>query len=412
MRYLIFLGTLALGCGEAAAGAPVVVVATPTAEPAPAVPAVSEPEPTADPYADHLHWCEAIFKQVCECPGGDAIVCKKPTEPCPADRTGRAQRCMRPGWARRAKKDVYVCDPEWLTRKEQAHRRESQRVIVGAVCEPPGWVEDLVAWGEAHRYGSDPSSLCWHLPSNSKALRACRTGHFCQPDKLASYLALVAKREASWNNSTSHELNLDVEANKKSYRKAEKRGWYEGSPHFASVDRWERGYGWYGFNAALHTYLWDKDAPPEILCRQVESTEVYLRKARRTFQKLWSKYGDDKPRTYVLDTGEEVQVRGVTWYDIHRAASSGKLVPEKIIRTRRWSKKKQKWRQVGFVTRARGRRIGLDPFETVMWEMLGKEIPADGQNEAADDIRLQVERHFAPVEVADGAEPGVSPLGG
>lgn len=430
-RLFLFLGMLALcgcnfGCGEAAGAPPQTtqvaeVQASPTdhVESAPeevaeeTTPTEIEPE---DPYAEYEQWCEAIYKQTCECPGKDPITCEEPKEPCPADRTGKPQKCIRPGWSRREGSYVYVCDPGWLNRRQQAVKRENQRLIVESVCEWPTWAQELSAWGREHKYGDDPSKLCWHLPGGSEALKECRGKHFCQPDKLQKLLALVAARESTWNNNTSHELNFDIKANQASYAKARRKGWYEDNPHFNNGERWQRGYGWYGFNASLHVFYWDRAAPPEILCRPVESTEIYLRKARGSFRKLWAKYGDSNERTYKLDTGEEVKVKGVTWYDIHRAASTGKLEPENVIKTKKWSKKHKKWMKVGFVSRARSKRIQLDPFETVMWEMLGEPIPRDRQNEIAEAIRADVRSYFAaandpPPEPIEEEEP-VSEVGG
>ena len=353
-----------------------------------------ELESTPDPYAEHDSWCEDLYKMNCECPARDPVVCKAPKEPCPLDRSGHVQECRRPGWAIREDSNAYQCMPKWLNRAQRQKQRESIRLIVGELCEPPRWAKDLSAWGKNRRMGTDPSKLCWHLPGRSKTLKQCMGKHFCQPDKLVKLLALVAFRESTMMHDTIHELNLDVEANRDAYAKAQKRGWYEGNPHFTDIHRWSQGYGWYGFNAALHVFYWDRKAPPEILCRQVESTEVYLRKARKAFQKLWGMYGDHTMRVYTLDTGEKVTVKGVTWYDLHRAASSGKLYPEKVIKTRRWSKKKEKWIKVGFVSRARSKKVRLDPFETVMFEMLGKPIPRHKQNQVAEKIREQIRQHF------------------
>ncbi len=194
----------------------------------------------------------------------------------------------------------------------------------------------------------------------------------------------MAARESTWDNETTHELNFDLEANQKSYATARRKGRYADNPHFRHADRWQRGYGWYGMNASLHVWYWDDMAPPELLCRQVESTEIYLRKARRSFRKLWGMYGD-RERTLTLASGEQIVVRGVTWYDIHRAASSGKLTPQAKIPTKR-----------GFVARARSRKVQLDPFESVMWEMLGEPIRKDLQNEIADEIRAKIQRRLAP----------------
>lgn len=351
---------------------------------------------TVDPYADHEQWCEALHKTSCECPGRDKMHCKEPKVACPADRTGRTQLCSRPYWSRREGSFAYHCAPPWLNRTQQKKQRVSQAIIIENLCHPPGW------WSELQRNhpDHDPDKQCWRLKGGSKALRACREHHYCNPVKLAKLTALVAARESTWDNETTHESNFDVEANQNAYYKAKKRGWYEGSPHFYDVQRWQQGYGWYGMNAALHTYIWDKHAPPEVLCRQVESTEVYLRKARGSFKKLWSRYKDDVERTYKLADGTEVQVKGVTWYDIHRAASSGKLDPQEVIPVKK-----------GFVYRARSKKIKLDPFETVMWEMLGEAIPRDQQNQIAEDIRQEIIQHFEP-QASNDAEYTGEAVGG
>lgn len=272
---------------------------------------------------------------------------------------------------------MYQCFPRWLNRGEQRRQHQSLQVIVESLCKEPAWAQELREWGLANKMGGDPSKLCWRLKGGSQALKECLGGHFCQPEKLTRFLALVAGRESTWNHTTTHELNYDLEANRASYARAKKSGWYEDNPHFYASYRWSRGYGWYGQNAALSVFDWDPKAPPEILCRRPESTEIYLRKARRSFKKLWSRYRDDVERVYKLDNGEEVQVKGVTFYDVHRAVSSGKLEPEEKIPAKR-----------GFVQRARARK--LDPFETVMWEMLGEPIPRDRQNQVADEIRERI----------------------
>ncbi len=388
-----------LGCGEAVAPSPTPTLVNMTMheldEPEEA-PATAEEEPVsapiADPYGEHETWCEGLYKMSCECPGRDKMHCEEPKEPCPADRTGRAQLCSRPYWARKAGSFNYTCRPPWLSTPQQKVRRESQAVIIENLCTPPTWWSDL----KRNHTDQDPDRYCWRLRAGSAALKECRSRHYCNPVKLAKLTAIVAGRESTWDNETTHESNYDIEANRNSYAKAKRKGWYAGSPHFHNVERWQVGYGWYGFNAALHVRLWDPMAPPEVLCRQVEGTETYLRKARGSFKKLWARYGDDVERTYTTDVGEVILVKGVTWYDIHRAASSGKLTPEEVIKTRKWSKKKKAWKPAGFVVRARGRKIKLDPFETVMWEMLGEAIPIDRQNEIAQEIRESIRLHFNP----------------
>lgn len=364
-----------------------------------APPAEVPTQETVDPYEGYETWCEDIYKTACYCENSSEIVCDDPIdkdtkEPkaCPSSRTGRSQICLRPHWARRQGIDHHECTPQWLGPKKQAAQRESLELIIASVCKLPSWAQDLSEWGQENGYGSDPGKLCWHLPGSSKALPICKSGHFCNPDKLSQFMRIPPAREVAWDNESAHELDRDKAANRASYSRMSKV--YEGSPHYTNADRWTQGYGWYGHNAALHTWIWDKNAPPEILCRQVESTEVHLRKLRGSFQKLYAKYGDSKKRTYTLDTGETVEVRGVTWYDLHRAASSGKLTYEQVIKTRK--KIKGEWHKTGFVSRARSKRVNIDPFETVMWEWLGARIPTETQNEVAERIRQKILNHFNP----------------
>ncbi len=332
-----------------------------------------------DPYKDFDSWCENPDKQMCECSAKDPIVCKEPKEQCGPDRTGMSQQCVRPRWSRNEGSWIYMCSQRWLNRREQKEQYKSLSIIVDSVCKEPSWAQELRSWGKENRMGEDPGKLCWRLRGGSEALSECLGGHFCQPDKLTRFLALVASRESSWNHTTTHELNFDLEANRASYGKAKKRGWYADNEHFYAAYRWGRGYGWFGQNASLSVFDWDPKAPPEILCRRPESTEIYLRKARRSFKKLWSRYRDDVERVYTLSDGKEVRVKGVTWYDVHRAVSTGKLDPEGIIPTKK-----------GFLVRAKARKI--DPFETVMFKMLGEEIPKDRQNEIADEIRQRIDQ--------------------
>lgn len=276
------------------------------------------------PYEGWESWCMAIEDLPCD---------PEDLSPCPADRTGRSQICVRPWWARG--EQTFVCRPRRLSRAQRKRNRKALEMIVRRLCRP-------------------------------------KDG--CAPAPLSKFLAVVAMRESALDNQVTHELNPDREANRAALTRALEGGWYEGSPHLSDLSRWTVGYGWYGMNAPLFVSEWDPHAPPEILCRQVESTEVYLRRARRA----WKKLSTILPRSedVRLDNGEVVMVRGVTWYDVHRAVSSGKLGrPDEISSGR-------------FVRRAR--RAGLDPFASVSLEGLGLEISRDRQNEVAEQIRRSV----------------------
>lgn len=338
-----------------------------------------------DPYKDWDQWCENIFKIECHCEDSSQTICDpidrktKESKPCDRDRTGREQVCVRPHWARRQGINFHECRPRPLGHQSRKKRKTSQEIIVQEVCQQPKWAIDLEEWGKKNRYGNDVSKLCWHLPANSKALKDCKSGNYCDHKKLSKYLSIIAKRESTWDNETTHVLNRDQTANVAAYSKAKKGKWYEGSKFFGEFDRWSQGYGWYGHNAALNTFYWDTNAPPEILCRQVESTEVHLRKMRKAFNKLFKKY-EDTTQDVKLSNGESAKLIGVTWYDLHRATSSGKLTREDVIPVST------------FVSRAK--TAGLDPFETVNINWLGIPIPKENQNQIAEEIRQKVIEYF------------------
>ncbi len=255
------------------------------------------------------------------------------SSPCPKDRTGRPQVCVRPWWAKGD--EARVCRPRRLSRAQRRRNRAALREIVRHLCRP---------------------------------------GDGCSHKSLSRLLEIVALRESAFDNQVTHELNPDREANAASLTRALESGWYDGNQHLRDLSRWTVGYGWFGMNAPLFVREWDRYAPPEILCRQVESVEVYLRVARRAWRKL-SKILPSEQEV-ALDNGERVMVRGVTWYDIHRAVSTGKLGRPDTISSRR------------FVRRARA--VGLDPFATVKIEDLGRPIPKGRQGEVAEKIRSSV----------------------
>ena len=172
-------------------------------------------------------------------------------------------------------------------------------------------------------------------------------------------VAMIALHESSWNPEAVHVLNPDREANKIAWQKhsysknkelaivarkektsaKSKEFWhykavladirlYKGNPHWndqleytytipAREDRgesfpesswkehrsvWAFGYGLYGMNAVLFTHLWDRQAPPWILCGDegIEATVMAvwaLRNAQAECENLTGqdaeKYGTD-----------------------------------------------------------------------------------------------------------------------
>jgi len=358
-------------------------------------------EEVSDPYAGWATWSEDPIKKSC---GSD--------DDCGLDRTGRKTFCRKRKNALEG--DSGHCKPSWLNRRRQAIQQRNQQLIVDAICKPPAW------W--------TPEVQCWKF--KWRTARECNRKHYCDPDKLARFLRIPAKRESTWDHQTDHRLDPDRIANRNSYKRMYKRGVYKGSPYFFEgltlnkkgnpifnaralriywdpqneydqdgsgvPDRWEVGYGWYGLNAALFTYAFDNHAPPEILAKRVPSTLALLRRMRKSWRKLEG--GVDcrdaegnlytvagmasgkQQRDYKKDTWPKK-----TWWTLHRAVFGGDVCPIEIKGHKRYRK--------NFINRARNKKIDLDPDEEVTLEMLGKPVPRDQQW----DFVLAIEAQFEPV---------------
>jgi len=354
------------------------------------------------PYDDWETWAEDPVKPRCSS-----------DEECKPDRTGRETYCKKRKGA--LEKDEGFCRPRWLNRKRQAIQRRNLRRIVDHICEPPSW------W--------TPETKCWKF--KWRTARQCNTKKWCNPDKLESFLSIPARRESTWDHQTDHHLDQDVIANRDSYVRAWRKGRYEGNPHFYEgltlgksgkplfrakdlrfrcdpdnpydrdcngvPDRWQRGYGWYGQNAALYTYMWDRLAPPEVLARRVPATLALLRRLRASWRKLEGGVdcrdanGDvydvkrmlagEQERDYKRDTWPEQ-----TWWTLHRAAFGGDICPSIKIKGHNFYRKR-------FVARANSKKADLDPDETVTLEMLGTPVPFEKQWEFV----VMVEAEFEPV---------------
>ena len=206
----------------------------------------------ADPYASWQTWCE-----------GPTTPCTK-HEDCALDRTGLPRRCIRPWWSKGEDKVCAVGFPGPLARK-----RMKAKIATIAELE-------------------------------------CR-GRSCDADELARFLGLVASRESSYRPWKQHRLSPDIKANQTTWWRYKKQ--YAGNAHWVFRKRWQ-GWGPYGQNSGTFVMQWDRKAPPEILCREIEATEAYLTVARRAWRKQ-------------LDLGITP-----TWATVHAAASSGKVLPK------------------------------------------------------------------------------------
>lgn len=209
--------------------------------------------PEVDPYKGFEQWCEPLNPTPCTS-----------DDQCALARDGRPRRCIKPWWTARGE-TLKVCAGKWPTKHEQKWRKDRLAAIVDHVC-----------------------------------------GRGCDEDQLAAFLGIVAARESSWRPWKSHRLNGDVRANRDAW--ADQRARYTGNPHYAARDRWQ-GYGMFGQNSPLGVHFWDPMAPPEVLCREVESVSVYLERARGAARK------------------QEFLGIDPTWATVHAAVAGGKIRP-------------------------------------------------------------------------------------
>lgn len=335
--------------------------------------------PASDPYEGWSTWCDQEWDWACE------------TDADCADRTdplGHPLHCKTPKWAR-GNPDVTakVCRPGAFGRARRRAQKERLRVLVEEVCQPPEWFE--------------PGTQCWqYKPKKAKECKQDRAT-WCDPDKLYRLLALVVLRESTWKPYVRHQLNPDLKANKSRWKRDdEDYGWDitfdeygniekaeklrpDANPHYPEMGRWSEGIGWHGHNAALRVREWDVQAPPEVLCREVEATEVYLRVARRVWRKIAAGLDcdGDGVREF-FGSGTRGGEPAPAWVDVHRGASGGKLCPHEVIDGR-------------FTARANRKKAQIDAYEGIGLGFLGTPIPRETQNERAEEIRaLMDERTF------------------
>ena len=311
-----------------------------------------------DPYEGWEAWCEPeVYERGCET-RADCADIEHPA--------GWPLKCVRPWWSK--SDDLKVCAPGYDGSGQwRKWRRERLREIV------------------RQQYFEETT----HCDPDT---RVVEQGWECQREaaqanKLADFLWLVYYRETTGRPWKRHKLSPDLHANQLSWsrdRMARRYGWkvetskrgnvegftriaHDANEHYTQEHRWRAGLGPYGMNAAGWTATWDPHAPPEILCREVESTEAYLRRARQVWRKL--KGGVDCNRDGDVDYQREPTL-GL----IHRGASGGRICPrggEVTLKD-------------GFLRRMK--RMGLNPDKPVLLSFFGTPIERERQNERAGEI--------------------------
>lgn len=296
-----------------------------------------------DPYVGWQTWCEPPKLRPCK----SKADCKGIAHP-----ANKPMKCVRPWYS--DDPEYRVCSPGYANRHERKRQRARIRELVRLqytaeldVCPSPGW------------------------PCGRERQRG---------NALASFLAMVAQRETTKRPWKRHRLDGDiagaVEAwantaavygHRPIFKEAKGRKKLDhvrfepdGNRHYAEQERWAFGLGLYGANAALNVRNWDPMAPPEVLCREVEATESYLRAARTGWRKLRGGIDCDG------DPGREWHGIGgaPTWYDVHRVASGGKFCPS--------AKSRRKFE-------GQAEQVGLDPYAQIRLSDLGTPIESDGQ---------------------------------
>lgn len=279
-----------------------------------------EPEPVVEqPRRDErAGWCEPLDPP-----------------PCPADRRcPDGTECVTPWWA---SGDVEVCSMPTPDKDGRRVQVERLGVFVDHVCQPADG---------------------------------------CRPGQLLAYLRLLAVRESSLRPWKRHRLDPDLAANELAWSRH--RAKFAENPAAVDPDRWMTGLGLYAQIPALWLPRWDVDAPPEVLCGVVESTEVHLRAARDQVRKIGGGVdcdGDGEP-DYWGSACEESEPCRPSWYDASRT-NSGSLCPGDEDHRRRFAE--------------RAADVGLDPWALVGSADLGEPIPRAEQDAVAELLRERMD---------------------
>ena len=282
-----------------------------------------------------------------------------------------------------ASEPVAVLAPAWVAPAE---------VRRAAPVDPrSGWCEPLDP-AICERDSDCPGTRCsaaWWMPGakvcarpmpdrDERAWRVARLRVFvdarcsgaCQPEELHRYLRVLALRESTYRPWKRSRLAPDLEANRVAWAKHRER--FAANLASSDPDRWSTGLGYYAQIPALWLPRWGASAPPETLCGEVESTEAHLRAARDQIRKIASGSiaCDGEPFTGTARDG------GPSWYDASRA-NSGSLCPGSADDRRSYER--------------RAEDAGFDPWVSIAVEQLGVEIPREGQDRVAAELRARME---------------------
>jgi len=369
MRWvLLFLGIGLLTCGgevpqpseRARTPQEPVGLSTMVTAPAEAPEATPEAAPDApNPYAGWQQWCEP-FDYDFACQTHEDCATAHPNHP-----AQRPMRCFNP-WYAKNRPEYKVCAPGHAGKRERGWREDRLREVIRQQY-----------FNEAEICGPDDGRPLWR--HGWRCERAAARG-----DKLLAFLWVGYMRETTARPWKRHRLDADTKANKTTwFEMAESDyGWsietaqgevasmdaMEGAnPYYDQRYRWHFGLGPIGQNAALWVRYWDMQAPPEILCREVEPFEAYLRKAREVVTTL---------RHGIRCGGEYYEDKSPTWEVLHRVVNIGSICP---LNTGRQQRGLARFRK-------HAKKFGLKHDEVVTLGMLGAPIPADGQNERAAEI--------------------------
>ena len=288
---------------------------------------------SGDGYAGAQSWCEPPTLRMCS-EQADCAAVKLPG--------GHTAHCVRPYWASDDK--TKVCAAAWPGRRERRWREARLRGIAAEIC----------------------------------------SGSRCRPSELGAFLSVVAKRESTLRPWKAHRLNGDVRANRVSWMvKAKKYGHEhvierkkirgqirdvivgvklrkDGNRYYADEERWQ-GYGLFGQNSPLFVYLWDPEAPPEVLCREVEAVATYTERAR---------IAAGKQRSLGITP---------TWATVHAALAVGEVRPSQaaIERFRRQAKRVELDADAVVTPDSFGRSLGATvPARRLAAELLRARIDA------------------------------------
>ncbi len=378
MRWICALGVFLFTCGGVAPEAsapsralnepPAIEVMTLAETPTERVSQSASEAP--DPYEGWASWCEPLDYDH-SCQSHEECATAHPNHP-----AQRPMRCFNP-WYAKMRPEYKVCAPGHAGKRERGWREDRLREVIRQQY-----------FNEAEICGPDDGRPLWR--HGWRCEKAAARG-----DKLLAFLWVGYMRETTARPWKRHRLDADVKASRTAWFKmADRYGWTietaqgevasmtagpGANPYYGQRYRWHFGLGPIGQNAPLWVHNWDPQAPPEILCREVEPFEAYLRRARDALTTL---------RHGIRCDGEYYEDKSPTWEVLHRAVNLGSVCPPSNARHQRGLARFRKHAE----------RHGLKYDEVVTAAMLGEPIPVEAQNERAAEIYAVLERKLPKMQ--------------